>query len=248
MKPSIYGLALAPALVAGTCLILSASSSGAQDAAPADNRIIMSGPGRISGEQPGAATEVEGGTQVDSGAEAQVEPEVEPDPEAEVGAEADAEAAAPAGGKTTMSGPGRLSQARAAAEGESQAEAVAEAQTDEVADPLEKPVSYTNDQAARGEEEYEQECEECHGSDLRGGLIGGAPLRGVVFEEHWGGGLPASALYSYMSATMPPNAPGRLSPTDYADIQAYLLQRNGYPSGAPLPADLDALDYLIMEK
>ena len=31
-------------------------------------------------------------------------------------------------------------------------------------------------------EDYEKECGECHGEDLRGGLIGGPPLRGVSFR------------------------------------------------------------------
>ena len=47
---------------------------------------------------------------------------------------------------------------------------------------------------------------------------------------------------------MPPNAPGRYSASTYADLMAYILKRNGFQAGAPLPADLDALDYLVMEK
>ena len=47
---------------------------------------------------------------------------------------------------------------------------------------------------------------------------------------------------------MPPNAPGRFSPSAYADMMAYILKQNGFKAGAPLPSDLDALDSLIMEK
>jgi mono/diheme cytochrome c family protein len=114
--------------------------------------------------------------------------------------------------------------------------------------PVEAPVSYSADQADRGEDRYDRECLECHGDDLRGGLNGGAPLRGVNFEAKFANGAPASALYLFMSTLMPPNAPGRYSPNTYADLMAYILKRNGFKAGAPLPSDVDALDNLIMEK
>jgi mono/diheme cytochrome c family protein len=113
--------------------------------------------------------------------------------------------------------------------------------------PAERPVSYSSEQADRGEERYTSACEECHGEDLRGGLIGGAPLRGVSFEQKYEG-TPASGLFMYMSTLMPPNAPGRFSASAYADLMAYILKRNGFKAGAPLPSDVDELDALIMEK
>jgi S-disulfanyl-L-cysteine oxidoreductase SoxD len=115
------------------------------------------------------------------------------------------------------------------------------------ADPVESAVSYASDQADRGEERYTRDCEECHGDDLKGGLNGGPPLRGLAFEEKYVD-LPASVMFSFMTSAMPPNAPGRYSASTYADLMAYILKRNGFPAGAPLPSDLDALDYLIMEK
>ncbi len=114
--------------------------------------------------------------------------------------------------------------------------------------PAESPVSYSSEQADRGEGRYEKECGECHGDDLRGGLIGGPPLRGVSFEQKFADGAPASGLYSFMSTLMPPNSPGRFSPSAYADMMAYILKQNGFKAGAPLPSDVDALDTLIMEK
>lgn len=114
--------------------------------------------------------------------------------------------------------------------------------------PAERPVSYSAEQADRGEDQYESQCEECHGDDLRGGLIGGAPLRGVSFEQKFADGSPASGLFVYMSTLMPPNAPGRFSPSVYADLMAYILKRNGFRAGAPLPSDVDELDALIMQK
>jgi mono/diheme cytochrome c family protein len=110
------------------------------------------------------------------------------------------------------------------------------------------PVTYASEQADRGEGRYEKECGECHGADLKGGLIGGPPLRGVSFEQKFADGAPASGLYLYMSTLMPPNSPGRFSPSAYADMMAYILKRNGFAAGAPLPSDVDALDALIMEK
>lgn len=110
------------------------------------------------------------------------------------------------------------------------------------------PVSYASEQADRGEVRYKKACVECHGESLRGGLIGGPPLRGVEFEQKFAEGAPASVLYGFMSSTMPPNAPGRYSASAYADLMAYILKQNGFKAGAPLPSDLDALDALIVEK
>lgn len=114
--------------------------------------------------------------------------------------------------------------------------------------PSSMPVGYTREQADRGKERYERACLECHGDDLRGGLNGGAPLRGVNFEMKYANGAPASALYLFTSTMMPPNSPGRYSANTYADLVAYILKRNGFRAGAPLPSDVDALDYLIVEK
>ena len=109
-------------------------------------------------------------------------------------------------------------------------------------------VSFAPDQADRAERTYKRECEECHGKDLRGGLNGGPPLRGLAFESKYFDDLPASVLFGFMSSAMPPNAPGRYSPDTYADLMAYILKWNGVQPGAPLPSDLDALDGLTMEK
>lgn len=110
------------------------------------------------------------------------------------------------------------------------------------------PVSFTADQADRGEEDYNDNCAECHGEDLNGGLLGGAPLKGLAFESKYGNGGPAGVLWEVMTATMPPNSPGRYSPETYADLMAYILKRNGYKAGAELPSNVDALYELNMTK
>jgi mono/diheme cytochrome c family protein len=116
------------------------------------------------------------------------------------------------------------------------------------ADAAGSKVSFTAEQADKGEKRFKSDCVECHGDDLRGGMNGGPPLRGVAFEQKFADGAPASALFGFMSSAMPPNAPGRYSASTYADLMAYVLKRNGFQPGAPLPSDLDALDNLVMTK
>ncbi len=114
---------------------------------------------------------------------------------------------------------------------------------------VEIPVSYASAQADRGKRKYINDCEECHAKDLKGGgTNGGAPLRGVNFGKKYFDGAPASWLFEYLSNEMPPNSPGRYSAHTYADLMAYVLKRNGFKAGAPLPSDLDELDNLIMQK
>jgi mono/diheme cytochrome c family protein len=108
-------------------------------------------------------------------------------------------------------------------------------------------VSYTNEQAKRGEIQYKETCVDCHGDDLRGGLNGGPPLRGGMFNQMFGS-APASALFLFMSTQMPPEAPGRFSASTYADLMAYVLQVNGYDAGAALPSNVDALNKLGLQK
>jgi mono/diheme cytochrome c family protein len=114
--------------------------------------------------------------------------------------------------------------------------------------PSGTPVSYSREQADRGEEKFDDQCAECHGENLRGGLNGGPPLRGLSFEEKFLNGAPASGLFLFMSTAMPPNSPGRFSPEVYADMMAFILKENGFQPGAELPSDVDALDNLILEK
>jgi hypothetical protein len=52
-----------------------------------------------------------------------------------------------------------------------------------------------------------------------------------------------------MSTTMPEDDPGSLSLEDYANLLAYFLQLNGYPTGEePLPGDVSALQNLRIEE
>jgi mono/diheme cytochrome c family protein len=101
--------------------------------------------------------------------------------------------------------------------------------------------SYTIQQAERGQASYEHSCQACHGSSLDNGDFGGAPLRGSWFQTHWGS-TDVAALFSYVRSAMPPDNPGGLNDSTYADILAFILRGNGYSPGPhELPSDIDAL-------
>lgn len=71
---------------------------------------------------------------------------------------------------------------------------------------------------------------------------------GAYFNQQWGGAT-VDALYGYLSSAMPPNRPGGLNPKTYTDITAFLLSRNGFQAtGSEMPADLDAMATMILEK
>src|ERR1700735_4323347 len=93
---------------------------------------------------------------------------------------------------------------------------------------------YTNAQAARGAAVYTQYCAVCHAPNLQG--ESGTPLTGPTFLQAYGAGT-AAQLYDFLSRQMPLNAPGSLSPAQYLDVTAFILERNGLPPGtAPLTA------------
>ena len=87
---------------------------------------------------------------------------------------------------------------------------------------------YTEAQATRGGEAYAQECASCHGGKLEGV---DAPALVGEFASEWNGRTVAD-LFDRVSATMPADGPGRLSPQQYADILAHILRANEYPPGS----------------
>ena len=94
---------------------------------------------------------------------------------------------------------------------------------------------YSDAQAKRGLALYRSECSRCHGDGLLGSESGPA-LLGVTFLAQWEEKSVAD-FYTVVRDTMPQDNPGRLTATQYADIVAYVLMGNGFPSG---PADLPA--------
>jgi cytochrome c5 len=110
------------------------------------------------------------------------------------------------------------------------------------------PVTFTAEQAGRGQAAYRRACQDCHGFNLNDGEFGGAPLNGQYFARHWGNGS-AAALYGFLSSKMPPDRPGKLNPQTYADLVAFLLNKNGYAAGqTELPPDQDAQQQMTLKR
>jgi mono/diheme cytochrome c family protein len=87
---------------------------------------------------------------------------------------------------------------------------------------------YTIGQAKRGALKSGL-CVECHGD----GFVGGpAPeLAGADFAERWER-RSVGDLFDLIRLTMPDNDPGALSREEYADLVAYILSVNKFPTGA----------------
>ena len=103
---------------------------------------------------------------------------------------------------------------------------------------------YSEAQALRGEELYQQYCSLCHGARLQGSPA--APLTGDAFRGRWEDGKHTlDDLYYIIRSLMPNNAPGSLSKAQYADVVAYILKINKYPAGeaelVPMPAVMKAV-------
>jgi mono/diheme cytochrome c family protein len=105
---------------------------------------------------------------------------------------------------------------------------------------------YTDAQASRGQAGYGKNCASCHGEKLEG--QGQAPpLAGADFLSNWNG-MSVGDLFDQIQATMPADRPGQLSKPDNADILAYILKMNHFPTGPKeLPADPEALKKIRVE-
>jgi mono/diheme cytochrome c family protein len=94
---------------------------------------------------------------------------------------------------------------------------------------------YTEAQAERGRAAYAQSCASCHADDLRGRST--APsLVEESFAFLWEG-MSLGDLLEKTRTTMPSDRPGSLPASTYADILAFIAQKNGYPTGARELAD-----------
>jgi mono/diheme cytochrome c family protein len=105
---------------------------------------------------------------------------------------------------------------------------------------------YNNEQAKRGEAAFVEACSNCHGRTLEGadmtpGLTGGA------FMANWDG-LTLGDLFDRIRTSMPADRPGSLSRQDNADVIAYILQFNRFPSGKEeLPRDALVLKQILFK-
>jgi alcohol dehydrogenase (cytochrome c) len=87
---------------------------------------------------------------------------------------------------------------------------------------------YTNAQASAGNAVYTQYCAVCHGPNLQG--ESGPAISGQPLHLAYGAGT-AAQLYDFISRQMPQDKPGSLKAQQYLDVTAYILARNGFPSG-----------------
>lgn len=81
---------------------------------------------------------------------------------------------------------------------------------------------YTEAQAARGERAFGNACGMCHEPKQ---------FTGDAFVKAWSD-RPLQVLFEIISTSMPETNPGSLPAQDNADLVAYLLSLNQYPTGA----------------
>src|SRR6266853_1564580 len=89
---------------------------------------------------------------------------------------------------------------------------------------------YTKEQSRRGEALYDETCAECHGASMQGS--GEAPaLEGPEFVANWKE-RTLGDLLERIQGSMPASDPARVTKQQKADILAYILSANKFPSGA----------------
>jgi mono/diheme cytochrome c family protein len=83
-------------------------------------------------------------------------------------------------------------------------------------------------QAAAGAEVYKTTCARCHAS---------SQWQGSLFAANWRD-RRLSDFHDLVATTMPQDNPGSLTPEQYVDVTAYVLQLAGFPAGAvPMRGD-----------
>jgi mono/diheme cytochrome c family protein len=88
---------------------------------------------------------------------------------------------------------------------------------------------YTQDQATRGHQLFNNYCAQCHMPDLTGAA--GPALIGDQFRKDWGT-KTVGELFSFEHSNMPANNPGSVPDDTMWSITAYILQKNGFPAGS----------------
>jgi len=103
--------------------------------------------------------------------------------------------------------------------------------------PPASPVTYTDEQAARGGEVFSGVCLECHARK---------DFSDAEFRGKWRG-RTAFDLFERMRSTMPESDPGSLARQQYIDVVAYVMKLNGLSAGsAELPDDEAVLKKQIL--
>src|SRR5487761_1975245 len=105
---------------------------------------------------------------------------------------------------------------------------------------------YTGEQAGRGQALYNRHCASCHADTLMGGEMS-PPLVGGDFLSNWNG-LTVGDLFERIRTTMPQDKAGKLTREVNADITAYILSVNKFPSGnTDLPHATELLKEIRIE-
>jgi S-disulfanyl-L-cysteine oxidoreductase SoxD len=106
---------------------------------------------------------------------------------------------------------------------------------------------YTADQAQQGKAVYEAKCGMCHGNTLQG-MGPNSPLTGNEFLKNWKDQTIAD-LFTKTIVMMPALNPGSMTPSETAQVLAYILSANNYPAGkAKLPSDFRLLNAIHIDK
>jgi mono/diheme cytochrome c family protein len=105
---------------------------------------------------------------------------------------------------------------------------------------------YEEEQSKRGQGVYAEACASCHAAGLTGADVVPA-LIGQDFISKWTGAT-AGELFERIRTTMPQASPGSLSPQQYAEILAFIFNRNKFPAGRQtLTGDAEALGMIRIE-
>ena len=84
-------------------------------------------------------------------------------------------------------------------------------------EPAAVAISFSAEQAERGQVDFGILCGECHGT---------SEFRGTNFQFRWRR-QSAWDFFRTVSTTMPESAPGSLSDEEYVDVISYILELNG---------------------
>ena len=96
---------------------------------------------------------------------------------------------------------------------------------------------YTSRQATRGDGLFRDNCVSCHSA---------SEFAGASFQRRWRN-RAVGDIYEFVLYSMPDDNPGGLPEQTYADIVAYMLSMNDFPSGdSELPTEMDALMGMMM--
>src|SRR5262245_9597459 len=93
------------------------------------------------------------------------------------------------------------------------------------------PPSFSKAQVEQGGVVYAKDCGLCHGMNLEGAA--GVALSGNAFAKSWGDGKHETRdFFDVISQQMPKNAPGSLSEAENLAVVAFILSKNGFPTGS----------------